>query len=133
MILVTGATGNVGGELVRALARAGQPVRAVTRSASAQLPAGVTAVQADLNQPDTLAEAVAGVRAVFLLPGYQNMPETLVRLQRAGVERVVLLSGSSAEKPDESNAVTRYMVASENAVRESGLPWTILRPSGFMS
>ena len=53
--------------------------------------------------------------------------------RRAGVDRVVLLSGSSAASGDTSNAISAYMLRSEGAVRESGLPFTILRPFGFMS
>jgi uncharacterized protein YbjT (DUF2867 family) len=132
MLLVTGATGNVGAEVVRALIDAGEPVRALTRSAGA-LPAGVEAVTGDLNRPDSLADALAGVRGVFLLPGYEDMDGVLAAIRAAGVERVVLLSGSSAATGDTSNAVTAYMMRSEAAVKESGLAWTILRPFGFMS
>jgi len=57
----------------------------------------------------------------------------LAEAQRAGVQRVVLLSGGSAASGDTSNAISRYMISSESAVRDSGLPWTILRPTAFMS
>jgi uncharacterized protein YbjT (DUF2867 family) len=90
-------------------------------------------VAGDLNAPDSLAPALAGVRGLFLLPGYSDMPGILAAARRAGVERVVLLSGGSAGSGDLSNAVTEYLVRSESAVRESGLRWTILRPSAFMS
>jgi uncharacterized protein YbjT (DUF2867 family) len=134
MILVTGATGNVGGELVRALVDAGEDVRALSRGAQASaLPAGVEGVAGDLNRPESLAGALAGVRAMFLLPGYEDMPGVLAEMRRAGAERVVLLSGGSAGDGDMSNAISRYMIVSETAVRESGVPWTILRPTGFMS
>jgi uncharacterized protein YbjT (DUF2867 family) len=133
MLLVSGATGNVGGELVRVLAAAGQPVRALARGAApAGLPAGVEAATGDLDRPESLAGALRGVSGVFLLPGYADMPGLLEVIQQAGVERVVLLSGSSADG-DPGNAITAYMAASEAAVRGSGLPATILRPSGFMS
>jgi uncharacterized protein YbjT (DUF2867 family) len=134
MILVTGATGNVGSELVHALAKAGEGVRALVRNPEdAVLPAGVEAASGDLNKPESLAGALTGVRAVFLLPGFQDMPGLLAQARQAGVERVVLLSGGSAGSGDMSNAVTRYMVVSETAVRESGLAWTMLRPSAFMT
>jgi uncharacterized protein YbjT (DUF2867 family) len=134
MILVTGATGNVGGELVQALLRAGRQVRALTRGTGpADVPAGAESVVGDLNRPDTLDDALAGVGAVFLLPGYQHMPGALARIRAAGVERVVLLSGTSAADGDLTNAISRYMIRSEQAVRESGVPATIVRPSGFMS
>jgi uncharacterized protein YbjT (DUF2867 family) len=132
MLLVTGATGNVGAEVVRALAGTGEPVRALTRSAGA-LPAGVEAVTGDLNRPESLSDALAGIRGVFLLPGYEDMDGVLAAMRDAGVERVVLLSGSSAASGDTSNAVTAYMLRSEAAVTGSGIPWTILRPYAFMS
>ncbi|WP_328535817.1 NAD(P)H-binding protein [Streptomyces sp. NBC_00344] len=122
MILVTGATGNVGSELVRQLTGSGEKVREFSRSTAG-----------DLNDPVSVASQLDDVRAVFLLPGYDNMPETLRRIREAGVERVVLLSSSSVPGGDLSNAVARYMIESETAVRESGLPWTFLRPAGFMS
>jgi uncharacterized protein YbjT (DUF2867 family) len=134
MILVTGATGNVGGELVRALVDAGEEVRAMSRGSDrSALPEGAEGVAGDLNRPESLTGALAGVSAVFLLPGYEDMPGVLAEIRRAGAERVVLLSGGSAGDGDVSNAISRYMIVSENAVRESGVPWTILRPSAFMS
>jgi uncharacterized protein YbjT (DUF2867 family) len=134
MFLVTGATGNVGAEVVRALAGADENVRALTRSdSSSALPSGVHSVAGDLNRPDSLSAALAGVRGVFLLPGYEDMEGILAEVRRAEVERVVLLSGSSAASGDTSNAVSAYMIRSEDAVRASGVPFTILRPYGFMS
>jgi uncharacterized protein YbjT (DUF2867 family) len=135
MYLVTGATGNAGGELVRALAAAGEPVRALVRNpARAYLPEGVDVVAGDLNRPESVAAALGGVRGAFLLAGYDRMPDTLAELQRAGVERVVLLSASSVLSTDgDENAVSAYHRASEAAVRESGLAWTFLRPHSFMS
>lgn len=134
MILVTGATGNVGSEVVRALAAAGEPVRALVRKPdTVPLPDGVEAVTGDLNRPESMTGALGGARAVFLLPGYEDMPGLMAEARRAGVEQVVLLSGGSAGSGDTTNAVTRFMAASESAVRESGLPWTFLRPSAFMS
>jgi uncharacterized protein YbjT (DUF2867 family) len=128
-----GSTGNVGGELVRALAAVGQPVRALTRGAApAGLPAGVEVAAGDLDQPGSLTGALRGISGVFLLPGYADMPGLLEVIRQAGVERVVLLSGSSADG-DTSNAISAYMAASEAAVHSCGLPATILRPSGFMS
>jgi uncharacterized protein YbjT (DUF2867 family) len=106
MILVTGATGNVGGEVVRALVAAGEPVRALTRGGAARLPDGVEAVAGDLDRPETLAGPLAGARALFLLPGYAGTVGVLAEARRAGVERVVLLSGSSAASGDETNAIS---------------------------
>ncbi|MFF9273718.1 NAD(P)H-binding protein [Streptomyces griseosporeus] len=134
MILVTGATGNVGGEVVDALVRAGEPVRAlVRRPVEGRLPAPAEQTVGDLNEPGSLDAALDGVRGVFLLPGYRDMPALLARMRQAGVERVVLLSGLSTVATDTGNAVSQYMIGSERAVRESGLAWTFLRPSAFMS
>ena len=134
MILVAGATGNVGAELVRALAGAGDPVRALSRNPGrAAAAAGVEAVGGDLNRPETLRDALAGVRGVYLLSGYQDMPGLLAEVARAGAERIVLQSGSSVYCEDTGNPISQYMISSEDAVRESGVAWTILRPHTFDS
>ncbi|WP_214322415.1 NmrA family NAD(P)-binding protein [Nonomuraea sediminis] len=130
MILVTGATGNVGGALVRALADAGADVRALVRR-DVDLPAELA--HGDLNDPKSVAAALGGVRGVFLLAGYDRMADTLAEIRDAGVEHVVLLSAGAAEASDLDNPVSRYHVESEALVRESGVPWTILRPRTFMS
>ena len=133
MFLVTGATGNVGAEVVAALTGAGAPVRALVRRPDAALPDGAEAAVGDLNDPGSLDDALKGVEGVFLLPGYEDMPGMLARARAAGVRRIVLLSGGSAALEDLDNAVSRYMTLAERAVRESGLDWTFLRPRAFMS
>jgi uncharacterized protein YbjT (DUF2867 family) len=72
-----------------------------------------------------------GADGLFLLPGYPA--GILAEAGRAGVRRLVQLSGMSAGSDDMDNAVTRYMAESEAAARASGLAWTIIRPSAFMS
>lgn len=131
--LVTGATGNVGGEVVRALLAGGERVRGLVRSSDAALPSGAERALGDLDRPESLRSALVEVGAVFLLPGYRDMPGLLAELRRGGVERVVLLSGGSAGDGDMTNAISAYMIRSERAVQESGIDWTILRPSAFMS
>jgi uncharacterized protein YbjT (DUF2867 family) len=135
MFLVTGSTGNAGGAVVRALAREGHPVRALVRNGSDGTiwPPGVEPVVGDLNRSESLRGALEGVRAVFLLSGYQQLEESLAAMRHAGVERVVLLSSSAAPGGDLSNAVARYHILSEQAVRESGIAWTFLQPNSFMS
>src|SRR3954451_15534839 len=135
MILVTGATGHVGAELVRTLAAAGEPVRALVRDASraAALPDGVEAVAGDLDRPETLEPAIEGVGGVHLLAGYAGLADALERMRRAGVERVTLQSSSAVPGGDTTNAVARYHIESEAAIRASGLAWTFLQPNGFMS
>nr|WP_239158363.1 NAD(P)H-binding protein [Streptomyces sp. SID13726] len=132
--MVTGATGNVGAELVRALAESGERVRAVSRSGRSDgLPAGVEAVAGDLNRPETTKAALDGVRGLFLMPGYGGQRQILADARAAGVERVALLSGRSAGSGDRENAVAGYLIDAEDAVRESGLDWTALRCTSFMS
>ncbi|WP_439377915.1 NAD(P)H-binding protein [Amycolatopsis lexingtonensis] len=133
MFLVTGATGNVGSEVVAACKEAGEPVRALVRRPDTALPDGVEAAVGDLNDPAGLGDALKGVEGIFLLPGYQDMPGMLARAREAGVRRIVLLSGGSAALEDLDNAVSRYMTLAERAVRASGLDWTFLRPRAFMA
>jgi uncharacterized protein YbjT (DUF2867 family) len=135
MIFVTGATGNAGGAVVRALMDAGQRVRALVRADTdaARLPAGIEIAVGDLNRPETLRRGLRGVESVFLLSGYDGIGDSLVLMREAGVARVVLLSSSAAPTGNLDNAVSRYHILSERAVRRSGLPWTFLQPNSFMS
>lgn len=134
MFLVTGATGNVGAELVRALAESGERVRALSRAGRGEgLPAGVTAVAGDLDRPESVRPALDGVQGLFLMPGYGGQRQVLADARDAGVERVVLLSGRSAGTGDRGNAVAGYLIDAEDAVRASGLRWTSLRCTSFMS
>ncbi|MEV6607621.1 NAD(P)H-binding protein [Kutzneria sp. NPDC051319] len=132
MIVVAGGTGNVGREVVRQLVEVGEAVTALTRDpAKARVPVGATAVAADLTEPSTLGPALTGASAVFLLSGYS--PDIFAEAEKAGVRRVVLLSGGSAETGDRGNAVARYMIETEDALRASGLAWTMVRPRMFMT
>jgi uncharacterized protein YbjT (DUF2867 family) len=135
MILVTGATGNVGRELVRQLAEGGEEVVALIRRDEdrARLPTGVRGVVADLNRPQSLTSALPGVRAAHLLAGYDGLGELLAAMRDAGVERVTLQSSSSVPQGDMTNAVARYHILSEQAVRDSGLAWTFIQPNSFMT
>jgi uncharacterized protein YbjT (DUF2867 family) len=134
MILVTGATGNAGSGVVNGLLELGAAVRGVVKHGSERrLSDGVEAATGDLNDPDSLRAALEGVTAVFLLSGYEGIERLLELMDEAGVERVVLLSSSAAPTRNLENAVARYHILSERAVRESGLPWTFLQPNSFMS
>ncbi len=131
MHLVTGATGNVGSEVVRALLASGERVRAVTRDGSADgLPDGVTAVAGNLTDPASLSDAFADVAGVFVLPGYPGVVDAAAA---AGVDVVVQLSGTSVQTGDQDNPISAFMMASEDEVRASGVRWTILRPYDFMA
>ncbi|MER5938632.1 NAD(P)H-binding protein [Streptomyces sp. NPDC001928] len=137
MIVVTGATGNVGRPLTRALTEAGEQVTAVSRNAAA-VPDGARHVAADLAEPAGLTPALEGAKALFLLlSGDLHAPEArpadIIGLAAAsGVRRVVLLSSQGvATRPLGPSRVA--MRAVEDALRESGLDWAILRPGGFAS
>jgi uncharacterized protein YbjT (DUF2867 family) len=135
-ILVTGATGNVGRYVVDNLLAVGMPVRALTRNPhKAGLPAHVEVVQGDLSVPETLPPALEGIESIYLLPVLEGFDEFVDLVKRAGVRRVVLLSGASAagetERDRQSWTYPQYRIA-EAAVEGSGLAeWTFLRPGPF--
>jgi uncharacterized protein YbjT (DUF2867 family) len=135
MIVVTGATGNVGRTLVEALAAAGEQVTAVSRR-PADLPQDVAHRQADLAEPESLRPVLDGAEALFLLvagSGENLDPRAVVDVAKAGgVGRVVLLSSQGARTRPESVAHS-HLRAFEDAVRESSMAWTVLRPAGFAS
>jgi uncharacterized protein YbjT (DUF2867 family) len=134
MILVTGATGNAGGAVVRALHGAGELVRGlVRREAASRLPAGVEAATGDLSEPGTLRAPLRDVRAVFLRSGYRDLPGALAEMRRADVEGVALLSSSAAPDGDPRNAIARSHIVSEHALRGSGVAFTFIQPNAFMS
>ncbi|MFJ4770567.1 NAD(P)H-binding protein [Streptomyces uncialis] len=133
MIVVTGATGNVGRPLVRALDAAGERVTAVSRSVSAgDVPAGVRSRRADLARAEDLGPLFDGAEALFLLTSGDftqsggSVTDVLGAARAAGVRRVVLLSSQGV-------GTGRHPAAAEDAVTGSGLDWTVLRPSGFAS
>ncbi|MGW9044564.1 NAD(P)H-binding protein [Streptomyces lydicus] len=133
MIVVTGATGNVGRPLVRALVAAGEQVTAVSRRIpTGQLPAGVRHHQADLTEPENLKPVLDGAEALFLLTSGDfvaaggNLGEVLEVIRAGGVQRIVLLSSQGVGTGD-------HLSDLEDAVTQSGLEWTMLRPAGFHS
>jgi uncharacterized protein YbjT (DUF2867 family) len=135
VVLVSGATGNIGGAVARALVAAGHPVRALVRPGTdpSRVPAGAEAAEADLGDAESIGAHLDDVDAVFLLSGYEGLHGALANMRDAGVARAVLLSGSGAALGDTTNAVAAYQIASQDAVRDSGLAWTFLQPNSFMS
>ncbi|NEE21252.1 NAD(P)H-binding protein [Streptomyces sp. SID7499] len=139
MIVVTGATGNVGRSLVQALSGAGEKVTATSRRvAAADLPDGVQARPADLTDADGLRPVLDGADALFLQNGGADAhlldPGQILDAARdGGVRRVVLLSSQGVATRPESASHGGVGRAIEEAVRRSGLDWVILRPGGFDS
>lgn len=139
MIVVTGATGNVGRPLVRLLGQAGEQVTAVSRRVTnADVPASARAVPADLANAPTLRPALDGADAVFLAPAGDLLdsagsPGVLIEvIKQSGVRRVVLLSSQASHSRPRAISHARLRDF-EHAVTASGLNWTILRPGGFAS
>jgi (4-alkanoyl-5-oxo-2,5-dihydrofuran-3-yl)methyl phosphate reductase len=144
MILVTGATGTVGREVVKQLVEAGEDVRALVRDPNRDtgLDAAVKIVAGDLSRRESLAEALAGVDSVFALAG--GGPETplhdanlAVAAADAGVRHVVKLSIIGAEYGFH-DLVSSWHLAGERTLRQvgnwsNGPTWTFLRPGEFSS
>jgi len=136
MILVTGGTGAIGGEVVRLLSRAGTPARALIRNQNQQqeLP-GITWVPGDLDKPATLPPAFANCSTLFLLSGNgENAGElqhnALAAARQAGIAHVVKLSAFGAS-PKSNSLIGRLHSQIEKELEASGMAWTMLRPHHF--
>ncbi|KUM82010.1 NmrA family NAD(P)-binding protein [Streptomyces curacoi] len=132
MIVVTGATGNVGRALVERLAAADRPVRALTRDPQrAGLPAGAEVVRFE---PDRPAALFAGATKLFLYiqAAGEQTAALLAAARAAGVRHVVLLSsGIIQDGADETHPIHVMHATVERQIRDSGLAWTFLRPNAF--
>lgn len=127
-ILVAGATGNVGRQVVGRLVAAGQSVRALTRRpGAAALPPEVRVYEGDLTRPETLPPALEGVRTMLLFPVGEAVDEVVALAVRAGVRRIVVLSSAAVTAGHD----TEYHLPVEQAVERSGLEWTHVRPGEF--
>ncbi|MGZ3147658.1 NAD(P)H-binding protein [Lentzea chajnantorensis] len=134
-ILVTGARGNVGRRVLQRLYAAGHSLRASGRNpAELDVPEGVETVTLDLTDQETFVAALAGVSKVLLYAEPDGITQFLDEAEKAGVERVVLLSSNTVGLPgaDEDPLAHHHKVV-EEAVVASGLTYTILRPGAFMS
>ncbi|MGW8557956.1 SDR family oxidoreductase [Streptomyces tubercidicus] len=137
MIIVTGATGNIGRALVDRLLADGAAVRALTRDpARAGLPAAAETVRADLTETDDLVPLLTGADALFLnlAAGGDRAAVALTGAAvRAGVRRIVLNSSMAVtDTPaDDSHHVARLHAGLERAVRGSGLEWTFVRGGNY--
>ncbi|MCR6483053.1 NAD(P)H-binding protein [Amycolatopsis sp. OK19-0408] len=134
-VLVIGAYGSVGGHVVAGLLAAGVPVRGTSRTPKpGALPDEVEVVRLDLDEPGSLPAALEGIKKVFLYANPESVGEFVGAAQKAGVEHVVLLSSASVVEPlmrQTRNATTHSTV--EDALKESGIAWTFLRPTTFSS
>lgn len=135
-ILVTGATGNVGLEVVRLLHEQGYPVRAAVRSptrSSISLLTNVESVRFDFEQPQTFEAALQGITTLFLVrpPAISQVKKyiypAIAAARAAGVERVVFLSLLGAER----NRIVPHAQI-EAYIQSIDLPYTFLRASFFM-
>ncbi len=136
MLLITGATGNVGRALVEELIGRDTKVRAVTRNPNkANLPEDAEVVAGDVTSPQTLADALTGVTTVFLNPATvgDSAAAFLAFAREHGVTRVVMLSSAAVrdELPQQTDPLAAWHKRIEDEVTSSGLDWTILRSFEF--
>lgn len=137
-ILVTGASGTIGRNVIDQLVTRGVAVRALVRDpAKADFPPGVTVVQGDLMDPDSLRRAFEGVSALFLLNAVvpDEFTQALIALnlaKEAGVERVVYLSVIHSDRfVNVPHFAAKFGV--ERMIEQMGFSATILRPAYFMN
>ncbi|MFF2086938.1 NAD(P)H-binding protein [Nocardia sp. NPDC058176] len=133
MIVVTGATGNIGRTLVQVLVDAGEQVTAISRGITeSDVPAGVRPVRVDLLDLESLGPALAGADALFLLitgdwlTASGDLSGILDAARAGGIRRIVFLSSQGV-------STGRHPSDLEEVIEQSGLEWTILRPGGFAS
>jgi uncharacterized protein YbjT (DUF2867 family) len=137
MLLVTGATGNIGRELARELDAAGTRFRVLVRdpARAAGLPASAERIAGDLDDPATLEPAFAGACRLFLLTpgiGTSHVRHAVAAARAAGVRHIVHLSSFNV-LGDPMPAMGRWHHEREQVIRASGIPATFLRPGGFMT
>ena len=135
MILITGASGNVGKEVLKQITQTGVEVRAAFQSVSkaAGAPSGVEIVSLDYNQAETLQTALKGVDRVFLVGPPTAQLTALERkamevIAQSEVRQVVKLSAMGGREA----IFPRQHAQSEEYILASGVPYTFLRPNGFM-
>jgi uncharacterized protein YbjT (DUF2867 family) len=130
MILVTGATGKIGRELVKTLQAQEAPFTVGSRSP--EKVSGAKAVRFDFDRPETFAPALRDVEKLFLLTsgGTEREAAVVKAAREAGVRHIVKQSVWDAEK--DLYAFGRAHLAVERALEASGVAWTFLRPNSFM-
>jgi uncharacterized protein YbjT (DUF2867 family) len=138
MILVTGATGNIGSELVKQLVAKGAPVRVITRDEKkvSHLDPGVERVIGDRHDPSVVRKAAQGADKVFMLAilfdkNHEADQLLIEEAKQAGAGQIVMISSGTVRI--ETNAIGRLHREKEELIEQSGISWTLLRPGGFMS
>jgi len=136
MYLIIGATGNVGSEVVEQLLAAGKQVRVFTRDAAkvSHLQGRVEVAVGDLTQADTLAKALVGVEAVFLMNGVLDgnaFRQLIEAMKVAGRPHVVFLSTLFAA--DAESPIGQVHKDKEDVIRASGLHASFVRAGNFMT
>lgn len=137
-ILITGATGNIGGEVIQHLLTKQIPIRGLVRDRSRATnlaDRGVDLAVGDLSQPDTLTDALQGIEAAFLvLPNSPNQVELecgfIDAAKRAGVKHIVKLSVMGVGEVPSKFQTWHHQI--EQHLEQSGMSWTQLRPNMFM-
>jgi uncharacterized protein YbjT (DUF2867 family) len=137
MILITGASGNAGGAVLREVLKNGSGVQAMYRSkeGTAKVPHGATAVIADFADQQSLSRALEGIDTVYLVCSpvrelVQLESNMIDACREAGVKRIVLNSALGAE--DFAKSFPSWHRKVEDKLKGSGMDFTILRPNGFM-
>ncbi|MFF5707107.1 NAD(P)H-binding protein [Streptomyces sp. NPDC012794] len=137
MILVTGATGTVGREVLRQIP-SDVRVRAMSREPDrlAAVLGTAEAVRGDYDDPRSVAKALTGVESVFLVTsrvGRDDDGRFLRAARAAGVRHVVKVSAAAVADSRADDLITRWQRVNEDLLRASGMEWTLLRPRSFMS
>jgi uncharacterized protein YbjT (DUF2867 family) len=139
MILITGATGNIGTELVKHLVAQGAPLRVISRDQKkvSHLGSEVERVIGDRHEPSVVQRALQHIGKVFLLPALFDNDHEADRLlineaKNAGIRHVVQISSGTVHL-GEKNGIGMIHREKEELVKESGIPWTFLRAGAFMS
>lgn len=135
-ILVTGATGNVGREVVNRLRKNGSRVRAMSRNPqSADFPGDIEVEYGDLSAPQTLDGCLDGVDTVFLVwvAPFEAAAPAIQRLARHAARIVFLSSPHRTQHPffQQPNRLRLVHAGIEELIEASGMQWTFLRPGAF--
>ncbi|MGE0094219.1 MAG: SDR family oxidoreductase [Alphaproteobacteria bacterium] len=139
MILVIGATGNIGSEVTRQLGAKGAGVRALVRDkakAEAVLGTKVQLVAGDLSRPETVAAAMDGADKLFLVTPLHldqiAMKSVAIQAAKlAGVKHIVMSTGIGAG-PDAGVEIGRWHGKNQEEVKATGVAYTFLQPTFFM-